>query len=103
MNIKDFEAKLKEIDPLFTVSANPNRGASGENKFGLNNIFFNGQNYDLPVVPDQVKDEIDPNYRYVFPNGAAPRCWSSEEILGRVEAWYKQFKSGKLDDDYAKD
>ncbi len=98
--IKDFEAEIKKLDPLFSISANPNNAAGTDNKIGLNNIFYDGRNYDLPPCPDVIKDVVDPNYRFVFRNGYSARFWSKDEILGRLETFLSQLKSGKLAEDY---
>lgn len=91
MNYIDFEKKIQEIDKRFTIVPNTNRQASNGNRVGLNNIFFDGANYDLPVVPDEVKEEADPNYFYIFPNGYSSRMWSQEEIIGRLNDFIRDF------------
>lgn len=100
---KEFEVVIQKLDPKFTITPNMNRQANNENKIGLNNIFYEGRNFDLPVVADVVKDTIDPNHRYTFPNGYAPRIWTSQEIVSRLEAFLVNLKSGKLDEDYKVD
>ncbi len=90
----EFEAKIqKEIDPRFSVRDNPNRP-------GLANIFFEGVNYDLPVISAiDIREEPDPNYRYEFPTSSA-RLWAIPEVIGRLEVFLKQFSSGELADIY---
>jgi hypothetical protein len=90
MNSKEFEQELKKLDERFSVSENPNRP-------GLSNIFFIGHNYDLPVISTTlIKDEIDQNYRYQFPNGMMARYWSREEIMARCIDFLADFKKGKF-------
>lgn len=87
MTNKDFEKKIQtEIDPKFTILPNPNRP-------GLNNIFYEGRNYDLPVVADDVREEIDPSYRYEFPNGMSARMWTIGEIEGRLKVFIESLKN----------
>ena len=100
---QEFEKVIQKIDPKFTITANPNRLKTTDNPVGLNNIFYEGRNFDLPVVADVVKDTIDPNYRYTFPNGYASRMWSTPEIITKLETFLKNLKAGKLDDDYKLD
>ncbi len=93
MITKDFEQVIQKISPRFTIVPNPNRA-------GLNNIFFDGRNYDLPVVANDVREEIDNAYRYEFPNGYSSRMWSQGEITARLEAFLEQFNKGDLNDIY---
>ncbi len=90
MHSTEFEKVLKAIDPHFTIVENPNRP-------GLSNIFYDGKNFDLPVVSTElIKDEIDRAYTYTFPNGMQARFWSKEEILARIEEFLKKFKQGQM-------
>lgn len=98
--IKDFEVEIKKIDPLFSILPNPNNLPSSENPVGLNNIFYDGKNYDLPVCADVIKDTIDPGYRYTFRNGYASRFWAYDEIIARLHSFLEMLKSGKLKEDY---
>ncbi len=86
----DFEKKIQEIDPRFTIVPNPNRGPNNGNKVGLNNIFFEGANYDLPVVADEIKEEIDPGYNYIFPNGYSSRMWSQGEVIVQLKGFLER-------------
>lgn len=95
MNVKDFEKKIKEIDARFTITPNMNRGAVDGNKVGLNNIYFEGANYDLPVVADEIKEEIDNGYFYIFPNGYSSRMWCQWEITARLQDFLKNFDKNK--------
>ncbi len=91
MNSTEFEQELKVLDPRFSVLPNPNRP-------GLSNIFFDGKNFDLPVIStNEIKDEIDQAYRYEFPNGMKARYWSKPEILARVTDFLKDFNKGKFE------
>jgi len=90
MNAVDFEQELKKLDPRFSVVNNPNRP-------GLTNIFFSGQNYDLPVIStDDIRDDVDQSYRYSFPNGMKSRFWTRGEIMGRCETFVKEYNEGKF-------
>ena len=94
MTASDFEQELKEIDPQFSVIDNPNRP-------GLSNIFYGGQNYDLPVLStNDIKDEVDPSYIYEFPNGYRARLWSKPEIMSRIEQFLRQVKSKDFKKNY---
>lgn len=95
MNYLDFEKKVQLIDPRFTIVPNPNRGPLNGNRVGLNNIFFEGANYDLPVVADEIKEEIDPGYFYIFPNGYSSRMWSQGEVTVRLEEFIKNLDKNK--------
>ncbi len=95
MNYLDFEKVIQKIDPRFTIAPNANRGAVNGNKVGLNNIFFEGANYDLPVVADEIKEEVDNGYFYIFPNGYSARMWSQAEVIGRLETFLKDFDKNK--------
>ncbi len=95
MTSKEFEQELKKIDERFTVVENPNRT-------GLSNIFFMGLNYDLPVIStSDIREEIDHNYKFLFPNGMYSRYWTQGEIKGRCEDFLKEFKEGKYEGLYA--
>ena len=90
MNASDFEQELQRLDSRFTVVDNPQRP-------GLSNIFFEGKNYDLPVISTyDIKDEVDPAYLYEFPNGIRSRFWSKPEIVGRVQDFLQKHKEGKF-------
>lgn len=94
MNLKEFTAKIQELDPRFSTAENPNRP-------GLANIFFKGANYDLPVISSQeIPDEPNPNAVYVFPSGTQARLWAVPEVIGRLEDFLKMEKDGKLDEEY---
>jgi hypothetical protein len=93
MTIQEFEQEIKQISPRFTIKPNPNRP-------GLNNIYFDGRNFDLPVCPDDVREDIDESYRYDFPNGYTARMWAKPEMIERLKAFLEQFNSGKLNEIY---
>lgn len=77
--IPDFLKEIQAIDSRFTIVPN-------ENRKGLANIFFEGNNYDLPVLPlDEIKDEADPTYYYTFPNGYSARYWSRADVIPRLK------------------
>lgn len=88
MTAKEFEKELKAVDERFTVVENPNRP-------GLSNIFFDGKNFDLPVISTHnIKDEEDASHRYEFPNGMSARHHSRQEILGRINVFIKEEAEG---------
>ena len=85
----EFEKHIQEIDPGFTIVDNPNRP-------GLANIYYNGNNYDLPVISSvDIPDEIDQNKRYEFPNGFQARLWSVGEVTDRLKRFVEEFNSIK--------
>ena len=89
MRIEIFQEKLKEISPAFTIVPNNNRP-------GLSNIFYNGANYDLPVIDsNDVPDEPDQRRRYEFPNGFSARLNSVPEIVDRLTDFLKKYESNK--------
>lgn len=89
MKIKEFEQKVSEISKDFSIKENPNRA-------GLSNIFYRGENYDLPVIDSaDIPDTLDQNRRYQFPNGFSARLWSVDEILDRLKAFIKNFEDIK--------
>jgi len=88
---KQLEAELKVLNPNFTVVDSPNRP-------GLSNIFFEGKNFDLPVLStNHIKDEVDQGHRYEFPNGMSARFWSKGEIMGRIESFLSNLETIKQD------
>jgi len=91
MTSQEFEQELKAIDPRFSVGENPNN-------IGLSNIFFEGRNYDLPVIStNDIRDEVDQSHRYEFSNGMRARFWSKSEVLGRITDFLEKQKAGKID------
>lgn len=94
MTSKEFEQVLKDKDSRFSVVEN-------ENRTGLSNIFFIGQNYDLPVISTtDIREDIDQGYRYEFPNGMRARYWTQGEVLARCDDFLKDFNKGKYKDLY---
>lgn len=90
MKTADFEKEIQKLDEGFTIIPNPNRQ-------GLANIFYQGRNYDLPVVSSyEVKEEPDPHYVYEFPNGIRARLWSQSEIIPRLKTFLEKFDEIKL-------
>jgi hypothetical protein len=87
MTSKDLEVELQTLDPRLTVVPNPDR-------VGLSNIFFEGRNYDLPVVStEDIREEPDAAHYYQFPNGLRSRFWTRSEIVGRVEDFLKKIET----------
>lgn len=94
MTTQEFEQEIKNIDAGFSIVENPNRP-------GLANIFYRGQNYDLPVVSSyEIKDDPDPSYTYEFPNGFVSRMWARSEIIPRLTDFLKNLNEHKYDDIY---
>lgn len=94
MTSKDLENELKDIDPRLSVVENMNRP-------GLSNIFFEGKNYDLPVISTHnIKDAIDSGHRYEFPNGMSARHHTRPEIIDRIHAFLKEEAEGKYKENY---
>ena len=94
MTSKELELQLQAKDSRFSI-------VDSQNRPGLSNIFFDGRNYDLPVVSTMfIKEEVDRNHRYEFPNGASARFWSKQEILDRIDGFLKSFNDGKLSEIY---
>lgn len=94
MTGSEFEAKLKELDPRFSVIEN-------ENRLGLSNIFFAGLNYDLPVISTHdLREDVDQDYRYAFPNGMRSRFWTQGEVMARCEDFLTAYNKGKFKDLY---
>ena len=88
MNAIDFEMELKKLDGRFSVIENQNRP-------GLSNIFFDGKNYDLPVISTHlIKEEVDNAHRYQFPNGMFARLWSQGEVTERIKQFLVDYKAG---------
>lgn len=83
MTTNDFLKEVQALDPRFTFVPNPNR-------VGLTNIFFEGRNFDLPVISsNEVRDDIDHSYRYDFPNGMSIRHHSKVEVMTRLQDFIK--------------
>jgi hypothetical protein len=94
MNSQQFEQEIKKLDPRFSIVPNPNRP-------GLSNIFFEGRNYDLPVIPsDDIRQEPDISYRYVFNAGMNARHNSVSDVMPRLEAFLEAHKKGAMKDLY---
>lgn len=97
MNYKEFEKELQQIDSGFSIKENPSRRATDGNKVGICNIFYNGKSYDLPPIPEEIKDDIDVNYYYTFPAGMSARFWSKSEVLSRLHKFLEDFKNGEYE------
>lgn len=96
MNYIDFEKEIKELDPRFSIVQNINRRADNGNSVGLCNIFFEGMNYDLPPIPEEIKDTPDHAYKYIFPNGYMQAMYSKEEVLERLKDFLNKFEKDNL-------
>lgn len=77
MKTSDFEKELQKLDPRLAIIANPNRP-------GLANIKLDGSDV-CPVPADDIREESDPNYTYVFPNGMMARHNSRKDALEKVQ------------------
>lgn len=87
MTSKELEVELQALDSRLTVVPNPDRE-------GLSNIFFEGKNYDLPVVStEDIREEPDAAHYYRFPNGLNSRFWSHDEIVGRIKDFLTKIES----------
>lgn len=92
MTAAQFEKVIKKLDKRFGISDNLNRP-------GLTNIFFDGMNYDLPVIPTHnIKEEVDLAYRYEFPNGMRPRHHTRSEVIDRLKQFLKDYENGVYKD-----
>ena len=79
MLTKDFTKEIERLDARFTVVENPNRP-------GLSNIFFEGKNYDLPVLPsEEIKELPDPGYYYTFPNGYSAAYNDQQTVIRKLK------------------
>jgi hypothetical protein len=87
--IPDFLNEIQALDPRFTIVENPHRK-------GLSNIFFEGVNYDLPVLPsEEINDHPDVKYFYTFPNGMSARFWSRSDVLPRLKSFLDNLEAIK--------
>lgn len=77
MKISDFEKEIRKLDPRLSIIPNPNRP-------GLANIKLDGRDV-CPVPAEEIKDEADPNYTYVFPNGMMGRHNSRADALHKIQ------------------
>lgn len=85
MKTSDFEIELKKIDSRLSIVPNPNRA-------GLSNIMIDGKDV-CPVPSNEIRDEIDHNYRYEFPNGMSARHKSKSEALAHVHQTLELIKT----------
>jgi hypothetical protein len=74
--LSELEAELKAIDPRLEVRVNANRP-------GLANVMLDGKDV-IPCPAEEIREDVDPTYYYVFPNGMQGRHKSRQEILDRV-------------------
>lgn len=77
MKTIEFEKELKALDPRLAIIPNPNRP-------GLSNVKLDGIDV-CPVPSEEIKEEPDPGYRYMFPNGMTAPHKSRSEVLDRVK------------------
>jgi len=77
MKINDFIKELKAIDERLDIVPNPRR-------LGLSNIKLDGRDI-CPVPSEEIREEADNNYRYIFENGMSARHNSRQEALAKVE------------------
>jgi hypothetical protein len=85
MKTSDFLSELKAIDPRLDIIENPNRP-------GLSNIKLDGRDI-CPVPSDEIREDSEANYFYVFPNGMHARHKSREEALERVQGVLEMIKT----------
>lgn len=85
MKTIDFEKELKALDPRIAIVPNMNRP-------GLSNIKLGGR--DVCAVPgDEILEESDNGYRYVFPNGVSAKHTSRVEALSRIQSILEMIKT----------
>lgn len=92
MKVNDFLKELKKLDERLEVVPNRNRGPNEENRNGISNIKLNGQDI-CPIPSEDIFDEPDSNYGYIFPNGMKGRFKTRPEALSEVERVLKMVKS----------
>lgn len=85
MKISEFEKELKAINPDLSIVPNPNRP-------GLSNIKLLGTDI-VPVPSDEILEDSDASYTYVFPNGMAARHKSRKDALAQVHAVLELIKT----------
>lgn len=68
---------MKALDPRLEIRDNANR-------LGLANVMLDGRDI-IPCPTSDIREEPDPTYFYVFPNGMQGRHKSRTEILDRVK------------------
>lgn len=89
MTSQELQTELQVLDPRLTVVANPDRP-------GLSNIFFEGKNYDLPVIStNDIREEPDAAHTYQFPNGIRARFWSRPEVVARIEDFLTKIEGNR--------
>jgi hypothetical protein len=84
MKTTDFAEQIKKIDPRLTIIPN-------ENRPGLSNIMFDGRDV-CPVPSDEIKEDDDPRYYYVFPNGYSAAHNSVKSALAKIEGLFEKLK-----------
>jgi hypothetical protein len=77
MKTSDFEKEIQKIDPRLTIVPNPNRP-------GLSNILLDGRDV-CPVPAEEIKDEPDTSYTYMFPNGMMGRHNSRADAINKIQ------------------
>lgn len=75
-SLSEIETELKALDPRLEVRLNTNRP-------GLANVLLDGR--DVSAMPaEEIREDIDPTYYYIFPNGMQGRHKSYTEIMASV-------------------
>lgn len=86
MKTKEFLKELKELDERLDIVPNRNRPADKQKcGNGISNVTLNGRDIDCPVPSEEIKDDFDPHYYYMFPNGMMSPFKTRTEALDRVK------------------
>lgn len=88
--IPDFENELKAIDPRLSVVQNPNNPLFA-------NIKLDGVDV-CPIPPEEIRDEPDPSYTVIAPNGWKMKHKSRVEALGQVHDILDKIKNPEFHD-----
>lgn len=85
MRTTEFLQVLKKLDSRLDIVPNPNRtGDKQKSGNGISNIMLEGR--DVCAIPsEEIKDNFDPHFYYVFPNGMMAPFASTEDALARVK------------------
>ena len=73
----DFKNEVEAIDDRLTVEQNPNYKQLANIKLGGKDI--------CPIPSGEIREESDPTYTFMFPNGMAPRHRSRSEALTLIK------------------
>lgn len=99
MKITDFEKELKAIDERLAIVPNMRRPVNEDNRFAISNIMLGGKDV-CPIPSEDIKDEEDNSYRYMFPNGMSQRFKTRPEALAMVENVLRLIKTPEGNDQF---